>query len=118
VTSPAIKRRGKGKVMDKWVIAENEENFQERKRINLSKTKNLNITIQEGQYGTGVSLKSVHLMERSKRVILETYSIWDDGTGRCRGTSYLIAGEYTIAKLAKATGNPDLIALVPELEDK
>lgn len=51
--------------------------------------------------GTGITREAVYVGPRSKRVVVETYSIWDDGKGGHQGTAYmLIEDDETLAFLA------------------
>ncbi|KKL87969.1 hypothetical protein LCGC14_1929370 [marine sediment metagenome] len=98
---------------NQWIILEDDSG--ERKRYNLASMTKLGLSVREGAWATGVSLEEVYLMPRSKRVILETYSIWEDQrTHGCVGIRYHIAGIDTIAQLADRTGNDQLMELVPE----
>jgi len=100
----------------KWVILVDENG--ERKRYNLASMTPLNISVREGAWGTGVSLEQVYFMPRSKRVIMETYSVWENRqTHGVTGRQYCIADANTIAHLAERTGDERLVAMVPEGED-
>lgn len=67
------------------------------------------------EYGTGIYLQGVFLMPRKKQVIVETYSIWENPrTHGCYGTSYRIADDIEVAKLAEELRDIRLMALVPE----
>lgn len=82
-------------------------------RYNLGSMKRLGIS--DKNWGTGVSLEEVYLMPRAKKVIVETYSTWENPkTHNCYGRNYEIAGPNLIATLAADTGNSDLMSLVPE----
>lgn len=101
---------------NQWIILEDENG--ERKRYNLASMTPLNISVREGAWATGVSLEQVYLMPRSKRIILETYSIWEDRrTHGVVGRQYRIADTDTIARLAERTGDERLLELVPIGED-
>ena len=101
---------------NKWIVLADESG--ERHRFNLASMKPLNISFREGVWATGVSLEQVYLMPRSKRVILETYSIWEDShTNGVTGTQYRIADADAIAHLAERTRDPQLLELVPIGED-
>jgi hypothetical protein len=80
----------------------------------------LGISLQQGEWGgPGITLEEVFLMPRSKKVIIHTYSCWQNpATHESYGTKYFIAEPEMIADLAGITGNEDLMALVPEAEDK
>ncbi len=55
---------------------------------------------------------------KSGRVIVETYSIWENrNTHGVEGTHYHFADEWEIARLADELGDPRLTALVPVGED-
>jgi len=88
----------------------------ERKRYNLASMTPLNISVREGSWATGVSLEQVYLMPRSRRVILETHSIWNRGDGAITGTRYHIAEPDTIAALYERTRDERLLPLIPEGE--
>ena len=45
-------------------------------------------------HGTGVTLAAIYVSPRAQRCVVETYSIWDDGTGRCVGTSYRLIEDH------------------------
>jgi hypothetical protein len=40
------------------------------------------------QTKTGVTLQALYWQPRNRRLIAETYSVWDDGKGRCKGTLF------------------------------
>ena len=98
---------------NRWIILEDADGT--RRRYNLASMTKLGIHIREGAYATGVSLEEVYLQPRSRRVVMETYSIWENQrTHCCEGTHYHLADAETIAQLAERTGNEQLLALVPE----
>jgi hypothetical protein len=98
---------------NRWITLEDVDGT--RRRYNLASMRRLGIRIPEGAYDTGVILQEVYLQPRSRRVILETYSIWEDRrTHCCEGTRYHLADADTIGQLAARTGNEQLLALVPE----
>ncbi len=100
---------------NRWIILEDEDGT--RRRYNLASMTKLDINIREGAYATGVSLEKVYLQPRSKRVILETHSIWENRqTHGCEGTHYHLANADSIARLAERTGNAQLMELVPKGE--
>jgi len=100
---------------NRWIILEDASG--NRKRYNLASMTPLNISVREGAWATGVSLEQVYLMPLSRRIILETHSIWADRhTHGCIGTRYHIADPDTIARLADRTSDARLLALVPEGE--
>jgi hypothetical protein len=41
-------------------------------------------------------------------VLVETYSIWDDGTGACVGTRYHVADQHELETLLRKSQDPDL----------
>jgi hypothetical protein len=101
---------------NQWIILEDENG--EKKRYNLASMTRLGISIREDAWATGVSLEEVYLMPRSKKVILETYSIWEDrNTHGCVGTRYHVADPDTIARLADRSGDERLLNLVPVGQD-
>lgn len=86
----------------------------EKKRIDLSGAVDLDIEIREGAWSTGIKLEAVYFQPRARRVIVKTYSIWDNGRGECQGISYLIAPPEMVARLAEETGNETLVSVVEE----
>ena len=69
------------------------------------------------QVGTGITRENVWLAPRSRRVIVETYSVWENPqTHGVYGTSYHIATASEIAALAAETGDERLMELVPEAD--
>ena len=92
----------------KWVIIEG-------KRYNLASMEDLDIW--DNNWGTGIKLEGVYLMKRSKKVIVHTYSIWENPrTHCCNGDNYYVADEESIARLAEIFGGK-LVELVPVAED-
>lgn len=67
------------------------------------------ITIDDKQFATGMTLESVFVGPRSGRVVIQTYSVWDDGTGRCRGRAWRELDAREIRWVA-ARYNLDVIA--------
>ena len=64
-------------------------------------------TIREGRWATGVKLEAVYLQPRINRVILETYSIWENPqTHGCVGTVYSVADDMDIARIGKIIHDP------------
>jgi hypothetical protein len=101
---------------NQWVTAEDPETG-ETKRYNLASMQKLGISIPEGMWGQGVSLEEVYFMPRAKKLIIETYSIWENPkTHGCYGTHYGIASNYVIGKIAQYTDDEVVMALVPEGE--
>ena len=88
----------------------------ERKQINLDTAKNLGISTQENG---GTRITGVWYQPKAKRIIVGVDSIWEDRSrpGCTIGQSYHEAGADEIALLAKRHGNPELVGLVPVLED-
>jgi|ETNvirnome_6_100_1030635.scaffolds.fasta_scaffold257060_1 hypothetical protein len=62
------------------------------------------------EVGLGVTLTGIWLTPRSKKVIVQHHSQWEDSYGY----SYHIAEPDEIAHLASKTGSKKLLALVPE----
>lgn len=82
-------------------------------KYDLDKFADLGISTREEH---GISLSGVYLSKTGK-VLVHSYSIWDDGHGRCVGDLYHFADEAEIAHLAVEHNSPELVALVPEGED-
>ncbi|MDD5338173.1 MAG: hypothetical protein PHG35_02010 [Dehalococcoidales bacterium] len=100
------------KIGNKWITLTDADGT--TRRYNLASMISLNISVREGAWATGVSLKNAYLMPKSKRVILETYSIWENrATHGCIGTQYHIASPETIARLYQETSDERLVALIP-----
>ena len=74
--------------------------------------------LSQRDWATGVNLEHVYLQPRAKRVIVEFYSRWDDGHGRCQGTEYTVADNDLIARIAREFNSPELAALLPEFVDE
>ena len=86
------------------------------KRYNIASM--MDIGLSDRNWGTGISLKHTYLMPRSRRVILHTYSIWENPrTHCCYGDSYSVADDMVIARLADKFGNDHLMNLLPEVTD-
>ena len=97
------------KTKNQWAIIE-------RKKYNIATM--IDLGLDDPNYRTGVSLEGVYLMPRSKRVIVETYSIWENTrTHGCVGTDYHIADGFEIAQLAESFNNQRLYELIPEAMD-
>ena len=64
--------------------------------------------------GTGLKRVAVYLMPKSKRVLVETYSQWENRqTHACTGTQYHIADADEIAHLYDDTQDDRLLNLIP-----
>jgi hypothetical protein len=50
---------------------------------------------------TGVCVTGLYYGPRSGRCFVETYSVWDDGTGRCQGDSISEVELSELLKIAK-----------------
>jgi hypothetical protein len=88
----------------------------ESKRLNLSGA----IDLGHSQLrGGGVDLEGIYLMPRSQRVIVNTYSRWEDRSrpGRVIGESWHEADNDEIAAYAREFDDERLAALLPELTD-
>jgi len=93
-----------------WVIIDG-------KRYNLASMTDLELS--DSKWATGISLEGVYLMPRSQKVIIHTYSIWEDRRTNCvQGDHYKIADEWEIAQLADIFGDERLMELVPVAEDE
>lgn len=100
--------------MPKWVTLCDEAG--DPVRVDLEATENLEL--YDPNWGTGIQLEAVYLMPRAKRVIVQTYSIWENPrTHGHYGRSYQIADVHTIARLARQFGNPELMELLPVMAD-
>ena len=96
-------------VAKQWVIIDD-------KRYNLASMKSLGLT--DSNWGTGIKLEGIYLMPRSKRVIIHTYSIWENPrTHGVYGDRYHLADDTEIARLAEIFSSPKLMELVPIAED-
>jgi len=85
------------------------------KRYNLGAMTDLDIG--DPDWGTGIKLKGVYLMPKSKKVIVHTYSIWENPrTHGCYGDRYHIASQEEVANLADIFGDERLLELVPQGE--
>jgi hypothetical protein len=70
------------------------------------------------EIGTGFYRNGIYLMPRSKKVIVNTYSIWENPrTHGCYGDNFYIADDEQVANLANETNDSRLLALVPEAAD-
>jgi hypothetical protein len=49
------------------------------------------------QTQTGVTLQALYWQPRNRRLIAETYSVWDNGEGQCKGTLF---HEIALKKIA------------------
>ncbi len=86
-----------------------------RRRYNLASMTDLGIRIPEGDWGQGISLRGAYLMPRSKRVILHTFSIWENpATHERQGDGYMIAAPEALSRLYQATGDERLLPLIPD----
>ena len=98
---------------NEWVILEDENG--EAKRYNLASMQGLTISLPQDAWGTGVSLEDVFYMPRKRRIIIHTFSVWENPrTHGCYGDGYYLADKDTIARLARLTGNEIVMSLVEE----
>lgn len=75
----------------------------------------IDLELDEEEISTGVTRQNVWMTPKSKRVIVETYSIWENPrTHGVQGTNYHFADAEEIASLTHKTGNEHLMALLPE----
>ena len=81
------------------------------KRYDTSKMVDLGISTREDH---GVNIEAVYMTPRSKRVFVETYSIWDRGDGRVVGHRLHEADPTEIGKLAAEHRNDTLFALLAD----
>lgn len=85
------------------------------KRLNLANA--IDLDCSENNIGVGIDLEGVYLMPRSLRVIVHSYSRWDNGHGRVGGHSWHEADNDQIADYARRFDETRLAALLPELSD-
>jgi len=83
----------------------------EGKRYDTQKMVDLEISTLERH---GVKITGVYMTPRSKRVFVETHSIWDQGDGRVVGARLHEAGRREIAALAQEHDCEELYSLVPD----
>ena len=105
--------------MDKnrWITLTDDDGA--TRRYNLASMSPLGINFRQDAWATGVSLEEVYLMPRSKRLILETYSVWAErhGSPYVTGRRYHVAEPGTVAELYRRTGDERLLPLIPEGEN-
>ena len=90
-----------------WVIIDG-------KRYNLASMTDLELS--DSKWATGVSLEAVYLMPKSKKVIMHTYSFWENRqTHGVQGDHYKIADEWEILQLADIFGDERLMELAPNV---
>jgi hypothetical protein len=66
------------------------------------------------EVGTGVTRRGIYMTPKSKRVFVETHSIWDRGDGCTVGTRYHEADAEEIGFLADEYRLDELFALLPD----
>ena len=102
---------------NRWITITDEDGV--TRRYNLASMTPLGISARQDSWGTGVTLEEVYLMPRSKRLILQTYSVWAErpGSPYITGRRYHVAhDDDTIAELYQRTGDERLLPLIPEGE--
>ena len=81
------------------------------RRYDTAEMQDLGITTREQH---GVKIVGVYLTKRSKRVFVETYSIWDRGDGCVVGGQLHEAGPEEIGYLADKHDSDELFKLLPD----
>ena len=81
------------------------------KRYDSDKMVDLGISTRERN---GVNIEGVYMTPNSKRVFVNTYSIWDRGDGRSVGDRWHEAGQSEIADLAQTHDCDELYDLLPD----
>ena len=98
---------------NRWITLTEDDG--ETRRYNLASM--VDLEMRDNRWGTGVRLCGAYLMPRSKRVILHTYSVWENRqTHGVQGDGYMIASGETVAQLYRETGDERLLPLIPEGE--
>ncbi len=85
----------------------------DNRKFDLSNAQDLGITTREHH---GVSITGVY-KTKSGKIIVGTYSLWNDGTGSCIGQSYHIAGQDEIATLAREYESGGVLEAMIPLEE-
>ena len=101
--------------MSHRVIARNDNG--ERVIVDLDKCTALNYSKRE--HG-GIAIKGVYLQPRARRVIVHTYSIWEDRSqpGCCIGTRYHVADSDEVARFVEdGLALEPVSGIIPELVD-
>ena len=93
----------------------------ETKRFNISGAVDLDIS--QNNWNTGIDLCGVYLQPRAQRVIVHTWSRWEDRRnpgrpGRVYGDCWKIAYNGMIARLAREFDCDELYRLLPEFCDE
>ena len=101
---------------NRWITLRDEDGT--TRRYNLASMTPLGISARQDAWGTGVELEQVYLMPRSKRLILQTYSVWAErpGSPYNEGRRYHVAEPETVAELYRRIGDERLLPLIPEGE--
>ena len=69
-------------------------------------------------YEHGVAVTAVYLQPRARRLVVETDSAWDDGTGCRTGIQYHIATSDEVARMVRDGLDMEAVVdLIPELID-
>ena len=74
------------------------------------------VAVKARETSTGHWIDAIYLLPRSRVVIVETRSQWDDGHGRSIGTQYHIADQTEIGDMAERFDLDELRALLPLVE--
>jgi hypothetical protein len=101
---------------NRWITITDDDGT--TRRYNLASMEALGISARQDSWGTGVALEEVYLMPRSKRLILQTYSVWAErpGSPYNEGRRYHVADPETVAELYRRFGDERLLPLIPEGE--
>ena len=83
----------------------------EGKRYDSDKMTDLDVSTRERN---GVNIEGVYMTPNSKRVFVNTYSIWDRGDGRIVGDRWHEASQSEIAALAQEHDCDELYDLLPD----
>ena len=93
----------------------------ETRRYDISSAIDLGIGDREAcrvEYGTGVWLRRVLLMPRSKRVLVRTFSQWVQRDGTQTGHRWHVADAEEIAHLARKFQREELKEILPVVRDE
>ena len=96
---------------NRWITIRDDDGV--TRRYNLASMTDLEI--RDDRWWAGISLEGAYLMPRSKRVILHTYSVWENTrTHGVQGDGYMVAPPETVDELYRMTGDERLLTLIPE----
>ena len=86
----------------------------EPRRYDLRGAIDLGLSTHMDGYGTGLRLDGVYLMPKSRRVLVQTYSVWENRqTHGCVGEEWHVADLEEIAHLAGRFDCEQLRQLIP-----